>query len=525
MQIGLVSAWAESGHTLATAIFTLAPSSTIDTATLSRLPAELTDMLVRESALDMAHRKLAEARTEVLNDKVRLEAKTGLLKGFSAKGSMDRETALKTVFSQKLHYDSQIKKAQSLTALLAKETGRWLECYLKTGSPEYAAALAPHDYAEDWSRFSYNFELLIKSFQMGLQDITVQYKRENPTGAPSQLRKDSIRKLQPIARQIEIDVEFFNRILTYQARQKGRKATLHPEYSWGETTEQLALQTVETALGTVHELLAACAGFLTNLGHVINREKQAAEEKAARGLQPPASYLKGWWEGIRPVAALRVEEEKLAAIITETETMIMDGEFSARFNRHMVETMPASEGQAAPEKPATTAPMSVSPQSDAELRALKARLQAELEETAKVKAGLAARERTLRDNEQALRDNEQRFAEKCQREQAALEAMKAGLAMREEEIVIKARQAAETQAEELARLEEMKAELAARSAFIEESEQRLLNKGQEQLEGLAELEQKEEELMTTKRELNAMRKEMGLPMIPLRAKPVDEFEE
>ena len=174
---------------MAPAIFTLAPSSTIDTATLSRLPAELTDMLVRESALDMAHRKLAEARTEVLNDKVRLEAKTGLLKGFSGKGSMDRETALKTVFSQKLHYDSQIKKAESLTALLGKETGRWLECYLKTGSPEYAAALAPHDYAEDWARFSYNFELLIKSFQMGLQDITVQYKRENPTGAPSPVEK------------------------------------------------------------------------------------------------------------------------------------------------------------------------------------------------------------------------------------------------------------------------------------------------------------------------------------------------
>jgi len=321
------------------------------------------------------------------------------------------------------------------------------------------------------------------------------------------LRKDSIRKLLPIARQIEIDVEFFNRILTYQARQKGRKATLHPEYSWCETTEQLALQSVETALGTLHELLAACAGFLANLGQVIKRERLAAEEKKRSRITVAGQLSEGWREGIRPMAALRVEEEKLAAIITETETMIMDGEFSARFNRHMVETMPASEGQAAPEKPATTPPMAVAPQSDAELRALKAKLQSELEEVAKVRAGLVARERTLRDNEQALRDNEQRFAEKCQREQAALEATKAGLTAREEEIAHKARQAAESQAEELARLEEMKAELAARSAFIEESEQRLLNKGQEQLEGLAELEQKEEELMTTKRELNAMRKD------------------
>ena len=86
-------------------------------------------------------------------------------------------------------------------------------------------------------------------------------------------------------------------------------------------------------------------------------------------------------------------------------------------------------------------------------------------------------------------------------------------------------QADEKRAEELVKLEELKAELAARGAFIEESEQRLLEKGQEQLEHMAELEQKDAELMATKRELNAMRKEMGIPMIPLRAKPVNEFEE
>lgn len=480
-------------------------------------------MLVRECALDLAHQKLSAARDEVLAEKARLEVKPGLLKGFGGKGNLDRD--LKTALSHKAHYDSQIKKAESLTALLNKETARWLECCLKTGSPDYAAALATHAYPEDWARFSYSFELLVKSFQMGLQDIVVQYKRANPAGGPSELQKDSIRKILPIARQIEIDVEFFNRILTQQARLKGRaKASLQPEYSWCETTEQLALQPADATLGTLNELLAACAGFLVNLSYTIKREQLAAEEKASREAPAPPSYLKAWWESIKPAAALRVEEDKLEALVSQTETLVMDGEFSARFNRHMVQTMTPSQVPAAPEKPSTTAPMAAV-QSDAELRALKSKLQAELEEVAKVKAGLASRERTLRGNEQALRDNEQRFAEKCQREQAALEEAKVKLSGREEEIELKARQAAEKQAEDRAQLEEMKAELAARSVFIEESEQRLLTKGQEQLELLAELEQKEEELLNTKRELNTMRKEMGLPMIPLRAKPVDEFEE
>ncbi|MET0263270.1 MAG: hypothetical protein ABW223_10260 [Rariglobus sp.] len=497
--------------------------SPVETVSIPGLPAELVDMLVRETALDLAHRKLDDARSEVIAQKSRLEGKAGLLKGFSGKGSQERD--LKTVLNHRAHYDSQIKKAESLTALLNRETGRWLECCLKTGTADYAVALSTHDFPADWVRFSYDFDLLVKSFQMGLQDLAAQFKRDNPGVPPSQLRKDSIRKLLPVSRQIEVDIEFFNRILAQQARlKKSGKATQHPEYSWCETTEQLAAQPSDAALATLHELLTACAGFLTTIGHYIKRERLLAEEKAAKTPQAAPSFLKIWWENAKPIAAQAVKEEQLEALLAETETLLMDGEFSARFTRYMVQTMTPSQPQDAPEKPAAHA-ATPAVQSDAELRALKARLQGELEEVAKIKAGLATRERTLRENEQALRDNEHRFAEKCQREQAALDEARAALAALEEEVAHKARQAAEKQAEELAQLEETKAELAARSVFIDESEQRLLFKGQEQLERLAELEQKEEELMTTKSELNTMRKEMGLPMIPLRAKPVDEFEE
>ncbi|CAM2932288.1 hypothetical protein RAHE111665_07655 [Rariglobus hedericola] len=484
---------------------------------------------MRESALAMAHQKLDEARTEVLAQKGRLETKTGLLNSFSSKGNNERE--VQTLVNHKLHYDSQIKKAESLTALINKETNRWLECCLKTGAPDYAAALAGHDYPEDWARFSYGFEMLIKSFQMGLQDIMVQFKRDNPAASRSQLQTDSIRKLLPVARQIEIDVEFFNRILTQQSQQRrtgSGKVTLQPEYSWCETVEQLGVLPVGEALGTLRELVTASTGFLATLSQVIKREQFIAEEKAAQASRPAhpakASFLKIWWESLRPHALASVKVDKLEGIITETEALLMDGEFSARFNRYMVQTMTPSAPAPAPAKTATTPPMPAV-QSDAELRALKAKLQAELEEVAKLKAGLAARERTLRDGEQKLRENEQAFVEKCKREQAALDEAKAVLAARDAEIDVKARQAAEKQAEELAQLEGVKAELAARNVFIEESEQRLLMKGQEQIEHLAELEQKEDELMATKRELNGMRKELGLPLIPLRAKPVDEFEE
>ncbi|HSI07025.1 MAG TPA: hypothetical protein VK985_00445 [Rariglobus sp.] len=485
---------------------------------------------MRESALGLAKEKLKEAQDEVVAEKARLEEKPGLLKNLTPKAKQEREQSIKTAQNNLLHYDLQLKKAESLTTLIHKDIRRWLECCLKTASPDYAAALATHDYPEDWSRFSYSFELLIKSFHMGLQDLMAVFRRENDNGPRSQLLMDSIRKLLPIARQIEIDVEFFNRILVQQGKLKraAGKVAQHPEYSWCETVDQLGVLPLGDALETLRELLSASTGFLANLSQAIKREQFLVEAKAAQfGKTAGAgqSFLQTWQEGLRSASLQQVNVDKLGAIITETESLLMDGEFTARFNRHMVQSITTAPAPSAPEKPATTNTTPAFPQNDSELRALKAKLQAELEEVAKTKAGLAARERTLKENEQKLRDHEHAFAEKCKREQAVLDEVKAKLVEMEESISIKDREAEEKRAEQMTQLEEKAAELAARSVFMDESELRLLEKGQEQLERLADMEQREEDLMTTKRELNAMRKEMGLPMIALRAKPVDEFEE
>ncbi len=484
---------------------------------------------MRESALVLAREKLLAAKHEVIEEKARLEEKSGLLKNLTTKARQERD--LKTAQGNLVHYDSQLNKAGSLMALIEKDARRWLECCIKTGSPDYVAALATQDYPEDWARFHYQFELLVKSFQMGLQDLMAVFRREAVNGGRSQLLMDSVRKLLPVARQIEIDVDFFNRILVQQGKQRRGatgKVAQHPEYSWCETVEQLGVLPREEALGTLRELLAAGVAFLVNLGQVIKREQLAVESKAAQlGKKKGSgqSFLQTWHDGLRAASLQVVNADKLAGIITETESLLMDGEFTARFNRYMVQSITLSQPVPAPVKSATTHAAPASPQNDAEVRVLKAALQAELDEVAKTKAGFATRERLLKENEQRLRDQEQAFAEKCKREQAALDEAKARLAEMEAAIVIKDREAEEKRAEQMAQIEETKVELAARAEFLEESEQRLLNKGQEQLESLAELEQKEEELMATKRELNAMRKDMGIPMIPLRTKPVDEFSE
>lgn len=476
---------------------------------------------MQEAALSLACEQLKDARSAVLEEKARLEEKPGLLKNLTARARLERD--LKTNQHSLQHYDSQLNKAACLAALIQKDALRWLECCLKTGSLDYAAALATRDYAADWSRFHYGFELLVKSFQMGLQDLMAVFRRENVNGARSQLLLDSVRKLLPIARQIEIDVEFFNRILVQQGKQQRvptGKVAQHPEYSWCETVDQLGSLPMEEALGTLRELLAACSGFLTNLSQVIKREQLLVEARVAQSgkAEGARSFLQSRHEGLRSGSLQRVEVEKLGTIVAETESLLMAGEFTSRFHRYLVQSITPGQPAAAAERPA-------SPHNDAEIRVLKAALQAELEEVAKAKAGLAARERTLKESEQRLRDQEQAFAAKCKREQEALDATRARLAEQEAGIVLKEREAEEKRAGEEARIEETKAELEARALFLEESEQRLLNKGQEQLELLAEIEQKEEELMTTKRDLNAMRKEMGIPMIPLRTKPVDEFSE
>lgn len=507
----------------------MAPSTVLTFASLTGLHPQLVDLLVRESALALARSKLTEARNGVLAEKARLEAKTGLLKNIAPGSGQGRDSELNSALNDIQHYDLQLKKADSLVALINKDIQRWLECSMKTGSPDYVASMAAHEHAEDWSRFAYGYELLVKSFQMGLQGLMMVFRRETAKSARSELLLDSIRKLLPIARQIEIDIEFFNRVLAQQAklaRVVAGKPVQHPEYSWCETTAELSSLPLPDAMETLRELISASNGFLPSLGQAMKREQFMAETRAAQsrvqGTAPGPGFFQMWWEGLKPAAAQRVDAEKLGALITETETLLMDGEFSARFNRHMLQGVQLSSAAAPAAERQTSAPF---PQGDAELRALKAKLQAELEEVAKTKAGLASRERTLKENEQKLRDQEAAFDDKCRRSQEELDALRSQLEAREADIVAQERRIEELRAEELAKLEETKAELAMRASFLEESEQRLITKGQEQLERLAELEQKEDELMSTKRELNGMRKEMGLPLIPLRAKPVDEFEE
>lgn len=46
--------------------------------------------------------------------------------------------------------DPWIAKAESLRQLIGRDIGRWLDCWMKMKSPEYAAALAGQGFAEDW---------------------------------------------------------------------------------------------------------------------------------------------------------------------------------------------------------------------------------------------------------------------------------------------------------------------------------------------------------------------------------------
>lgn len=478
---------------------------------------------MRDAALSLAHGQLVVARNEVFVEKARVAERSGLLKNLTSKAKHERE--LLAIQGQLIHYESQLKKAESLASLIQKDISRWLECSLKTDAPEFAAALATHAWPADWGRFSYGFELLVKSFRMGLQDIVPVFRRESLNGVRSPLLQDSIRKLLPVARQIEIDVEFFNRILSQRENQRsaGAAAQLHPEYNWCDAVEQLRVLPLEAAQDTLRELLDGCAGFLAIVGQAIKREPFQAEARGGRGeAAAPANFLEAALGTLRESALQWVNPQNLGTIITETESLLMDGEFTARFNRHLVQSITPAQAGGAPRAAAGVAAPAAAI-TDAELLELKAKLRAELEEAAKARDGFAARERAVLEREQAVENLEKAFAKKCAREQAALDEARAKLAESEAAIAEKDREAEAKRVELMARLDEMQAEADARSQFLEESEQRLLAKGQEQLEALAEIEQREEELMATRRELNAIRKEIGLPLVALRAQPVDEF--
>jgi len=477
------------------------------------------DLLARVHALRHARAKVEEFISEAVAERARLETRPGLLSGLSGRARRERAEGLKAALDDKAYYEALIEKIESLISLLNKEISRWLDCCLKTLSAEYSAGLARHDFPEDWGRLGYRFEVLVKSLQMDLQDLKGLYRSENPAGPRSAQHANAIGKLLPVARQVEIDIEFFNNILAQQARGRGRaegEAAQHPEYGWCETIELLGRQSVTAAFETLRELITLGASFLPAVAQEIKREQAVAEERAA--LAPRAghaSYLELRWEQLKPAAAQGMTSRQPVAVIAETEALLLDGEFSARFNRYLVKSIVRSPVQPTAERSGSAA--STAPD-DAELKVLKDTLEVELEGVAKLKANLTRRERTLRESEQA-------FEEKRQREQAELDEARARVAVQGEEVARKLREVDERLVSEQKRLEALIEENTARAAFIDESEQRLMSKGQEQIERLAELEQQEDELMAAKRELNEMRKEMGLPIVPLRTKPVDEFAE
>lgn len=483
------------------------------------LPPELLDLLARVFALKQARTKLEESRLEVIAEKSRLETKAGLLTGFSGKVRRERAESIKVAVDDKSYYDAQIAKIESLVSLLNKEISRWLDCCLKTLDAAYSEGLAAHDHAEDWARLAHNFDRLVKALQMDLRDLMALYKHEAAQGPRSAKYVSAVRKLLPVARQVEIDIEFLNNVLAQRARRGGAGSPApaqHPEYGWCETIEQLGGQTVQAAVETLRELVTLSTGFLPALVQEIKREQAVADEKAAlaRGKVHP-SFLKLRWESLKPATAQELTSRQPVAVITETEALLLDGEFTTRFNHYLIKSIVRSPDAVTPQ---AAAGAGSAVQNDAELKILKETLELELEGVAKLKANLNRRERVLRENEQA-------FEEKRQREQAALDEARAKAAAQEEEIARKTFELEQRYLAEQKHLEALIAENNARVAFIEESEQRLLAKGQEQIERLAELDQQEDEIMAAKRQLNEMRKEMGLPIVPLRTKPVDEFAE
>jgi hypothetical protein len=352
---------------------------------------------------------------------------------------------------------------------------------------------------------------------MELADLRVRYRSEDPRGPRSAQHGQAIRRLLPVARLIEIDVEFLNRVFAEQARIRGERhpTARHAEYGWCELIEQLETLPVAAASDTVQELVAVGETFLATVVQDIRREQAAAAEKAGRrGRRAPPSFLKVWWDRLKPLVERGMKLSGPEAIVAETEALLLDGEFAGRFNRHLTDSIVRHPvPQIVPGAPAAQPAGR-----DEEVRALRKRLEEELDEIARTKAGLAKRERLLREGEQA-------FAEKRGREQSEFDRARASLAAQEAEFAERVRVWTETAERERAEVEALKADQAARETFIEESEQRLLTKGQEQVERLAELEQREEDLMAARRELNEMRRQLGLPVEPLRTTPVDEFNE
>lgn len=469
--------------------------STTGKLTLSQeLPAYLQELLMREAALALARKGIAEAAEEAQRKK---EALAGLnaLRSFVPGESRRRHVAdRKQAEEQAARLDAGLRKLDTTEMVLLTCVERSLENFLRLHDPEYVAGLAAYRFPHDWQRLVERFEQAKDALVGILSALVNVMENARPKENMSAFAPDCRLLVEEAAiagRKLDAEIGFINAVADEQRRQYGPDTiTLprQPETGWAQTVGALLEVPAEECLRATRNLVRECHDVLDGIGTAIHAESKLVN--GVKVLEVP-SYHAGVWKALREASRLSIEAKDLQRVVSETEQMLDLGTLDP-WSPPAPEKKPVQPVAAVAPVPGGAEPLFAGTSPAVARRSDVA-----------PSSSSSAQAPTRKEHKLSLRGRNSRRPEmdgvSPETRDTPVPAV-GSVALKSSEIAALEEQRALLER----RLEEMRVELQTRETYVMESEERLLQKTQQQVEREAELEQREDQLRTLLQRLDAL---------------------
>lgn len=434
---------------------------------IESVPASLYDLLTRE----IAYQRVRSLLLKSLDDARRnLQALKATRPPFLILINRELKTSLSMAEDSVAMLEKGLSKLDEQEPKLNAFVSHRIENYLRKTSADYIRSLVEKRFANDWPRLSVQFEHYTAAFQgtLALLEATLAQLGPYQTLSMHPSCGPLLARAILTAKQFEAEIAFLNKIADAQSRQAGPEGfTLHRqlELDWSSALQSFAEEDGKSGPPALRQLL-------TQFHEVSQNARRAIRDECAPRTSPeseePASYHALQWRLLRDAVQLRVNPQELDVIARETEFLLENGRIAEiassqeEVRRHSITT-------------------TVTP---AQSSAAKA----------------APPPRPKRESEPVLQLRTRRSHSTPPHEPPAPAATRTGDTPAMPELTaIKA-----DLENEITRLRNEHQDLLARTQFIEESENKLLDKSQEQQEREVILEQRAEDLLSLEKRLREM---------------------
>jgi len=491
------------------------------------LPPALQELLAREAVFMMSRKRIGDALAAARQQQKSAGSfSKPLFSLFSRKDSREKRRE----DSDNVEVlEAGLKKLDDAFPKLESCVERSVENYLREHDPEYSNGLASSRFIDDWHRLLNGFERNVSHLISSLGDLTSVLATLDKAAAcgSSNGGRAAIDTAVAAARLAQEDVVFVNKIADAQRIRAGIDSiTLYrqPEHNWRGSVHSLHFVVPHLAIDSVEALLQDVNEVAEKVRAAIQGECQLASYAVGYGV---TSYHKRVWASLREAAPLRINPEEMEAILSETEELIDSGRLKDWTPPRPELAAPASvPGVSAPPPPNVpkAPPPGAPPRADAALSGLPPALARinkppELKLPSRGSSGLPARTDT---------------AISASASPSTPSASGGG----NDPVLAPSTEPPDTMVDLMAernRLEqillETRASLTEREQFLSESEARLMQVSQTQLEREVDLEQREEQLRDLEKRLRTMQSGMSSQPVPAASaepavkKVFDEFNE